>query len=425
MTNKSLLRLLSIFFLISIQNFSAQEILKESSPDEVGMSRERLNRITNRFQKYVDDGELPGVVILVARKGEIPYFKAIGYSDLEKKEPIQKNTIFRIASQTKALVSLGVLILQEQGKLVINEDVGKYLPSFYNINVAVKNEDGSFNLEPPKQNITIRDLLRHTSGVSYGDGFTKDVWEKNGITGWYFAEKERPILETVNQIATLPFDAHPGEQFVYGYNTDILGALIEVVSGKTLEAYLEEEILKPLEMTDTHFYLPESKASRLSVVYANSDQGLERLPETGGIFSQGAYIEGPRKSFSGGAGYLSTAMDYLKFLQMMLNNGVYKDKRIISRKTVELMTSNHLGDIEYPWGDGVGFGLGFYVLENVGELGQLGSKNEYGWSGAYHTTYWVDPQEELIVLYFTQLLRAGNIKDRDVLRALVYQSITD
>ena len=392
---------------------------------EVGFSSQRLEILTKTFQDYVDQGKLSGAVALVARKGKVAYLESFGKNDMENNIPMTESSIFRIASQTKAIVSVGVMILQERGKLLITDPVGKYMPAYMETKVAVSKDDGSYEVVKANRPITIRDLLTHTAGISYGEGVAKDLWEKAKIQGWYFADRDEPIQATITRMAALPFDAQPGEQFIYGYNTDILGALIEVVTGEPLDVFLKKNILEPLGMTDTHFYLPLDKKERLTVVYSATENGLERAPNPGGMVGQGAYVEGPRKSFSGGAGFLSTAMDYAKFLQMMLNKGTFNGKRIISPKTVELMTVNHLGDIEYPWGKGTGFGLGFSTTEDLGTRGVPGSEGEFGWGGAYHSTYWVDPREELVVVYFTQLIPAGNIDDHGKLRALVYQALTD
>nr|WP_288935436.1 serine hydrolase domain-containing protein [uncultured Allomuricauda sp.] len=414
--------LLFAFLLFFTTN--AQELAKVS-PEEVGMSSERLEYLTQTFQDYIDENELPGATILVARKGKTAYFEAFGKNDLENTVPMTKTSIFRIASQTKAIVSTGIMMLQEKGKLLITDPVGKYIPAFMETTVAVSKDDGSYDIVPANRPIRIRDLLTHTSGVSYGEGIASDLWEEANIQGWYFANRDEPILATVTRMADLPFESQPGEQFVYGYNTDILGALIEVVSGKALDVFLKENILDPLEMTDTHFYLPKDKKERLAVVYSSTEDGLERAPNPGGMVGQGAYVGGPRKSFSGGAGLLSTSMDYAKFLQMMLNKGTFNEKRILSPKTVELMTVNHLGDATFPWSGGTGFGLGFSVVEDLGDSGLPGSVGEYGWGGAYHSSYWVDPKEELVVVYFTQLIPAGDIDDHGKLRALIYQALVD
>lgn len=411
----------ALFFFL----FTSAQDLSKTAPEDVGLSSERLNHLTVTFQDYIENKKLPGASILVARKGKIAYFETFGKNDIENDIPMDNNSIFRIASQTKAIVSVGIMMLQEQGKLLITDPVGKYIPNFMETTVAVGQEDGSYDIVKANRPITIRDLLTHTSGVSYGEGTAADLWKEAKIQGWYFADRDEPILSTVNRMAALPFESQPGERFVYGYNTDILGALIEVVSGKPLDVFLKENIFLPLGMSDTHFYLPPDKKNRLAVVYSPTEEGLKPAPNPGGMVGQGAYIEGPRKSFSGGAGLLSTSMDYAKFLQMMLNKGTYNGKRIISPKTVELMTVNHLGEATFPWALGTGFGLGFSIVEDLGDRGTPGSVGEYGWGGAYHSNYWVDPKEELIVVYFTQLIPSGAIDDHGKLRTLIYQAIMD
>ena len=405
-------------------NLYAQE-LTQVAPEKVGMSAERLDRLTKTFQGYMDNRQLSGSVILVARKGQVAYLKAFGNSDMEKKILLKDNSIFRIASQSKAIVSVGIMILQEEGKLLINDPVGKYIPEFMETTVAVPKEGEGYDIVKAKRPITIRDLLTHTAGIGYGAGVASDLWETAEIQGWYFADRTEPILATIKRMPTLPFDAQPGEEFVYGYNTDILGAIIEIVGGESLDTFLKNRIFEPLGMNDTYFYLPKSERERLATVYSTSENGLVKAPEPGGMIGQGAYIDGPRMSFSGGAGLLSTAMDYARFLQMMLNEGEYNGKRILSPKTVELMTISHLGDIPYLWAKGTGFGLGFSVVEDLGLRGVPGSVGEFGWGGAYHSTYWVDPSEELVVVYFTQLIPASGVDDHDKLRTLVYQAIID
>jgi len=225
-------------------------------------------------------------------------------------------------------------------------------------------------------------------------------------------------------MAALPLDEHPGERWIYGYNTDILGAVIESASGLDLATFLQQEIFDPLGMVDTHFYLPEAKRDRLVTVYRpRQGGGVEARPETNGMESQGMYVDGPRRAYSGGAGLLSTANDYAKFLQMTLNGGEFNGNRILSPKTIELMTVDHLADI--PYQSGVGFGLGFSVLEDLGARGSMGTVGEYGWGGAYHSTYWVDPEEELVVVYMTQIIPATGLDDYSKLRSGIYQAIID
>ena len=402
--------------------FSAND-LPRAEPEAVGMSGPRLDRLTDALQQYVEDGRLAGGVALVARRGRVAYLESFGQRDVESGSPMPEDAIFRIASQTKAIVSTGVMLLQEDGRLLITDPVGKYLPAFAQTQVAVAREGGGYDVIDARGRITIRHLLTHTSGVSYGSGPASDLWEAAGIQGWYFADRDEPVGDTIARVAGLPFDAHPGTQWIYGYNTDILGALIEAVSGQPLDEFLSTRILEPLGMEDTHFYLPPGKRGRLATVYSAANDRLERAPDPGHMVGQGAYADGPRTSFSGGAGLLSTATDYARFLQMTLNGGELEGTRLLSRKTVELMTTNHLTD--QPFRAGQGFGLGFSIVENVGARGLPGSKGEYGWGGAYHSTYWVDPQEELVVVYLTQLIPAGDIDDHGRLRALIYQAIVD
>jgi CubicO group peptidase (beta-lactamase class C family) len=397
--------------------------LPRTKPEEVGLSSERLQRLTDAFQGYVKDGKLAGAVVLVARHGKVAYFMPFGHRDLESRSPMTEDAIFRIASQTKALVSVAAMRLQEEGRLLITDPVGKYLPEFLKTRVAVARE-GGYDVVDARRPITIRDLMTHTAGLGYGGGPAAELWQKAGITGWYFAHRDEPVAATLFRMAALPFDAQPGEKYIYGYATDVLGVVVEKASGQTLDEYLRTKLLDPLRMRDTHFYLPPSKADRLAAVYSAKEKGLERAPTAGTMVSQGAYVEGPRKAFSGGAGLLSTAADYARFLQMMLGGGELDGARILSRKTVELMTSDHLPpSIEFR--DGRGFGLGFEVVKDVGRRGMPGSVGEFGWGGAYHSTYWVDPKEQLVVVYMSQLIPSGNLEDQARLRALVYQAVVD
>ncbi|HCX20272.1 MAG: serine hydrolase [Flammeovirgaceae bacterium] len=420
---KSLL-ITAFYILVSLYGYSQD--LTVVSPESVGLSAERLDRLESRFQEYVDDNKMSGCVMLVARKDQVAYYQSVGYSDLEKKTEMKNDAIFRIASQTKAIISVGIMILQEEGKLLIQDPVSKYIPEFAETTVAEVQEDGSYKVVPAKRQITIRDLLTHTAGIGYGWGPAKDQWEAAGIQGWYFANRDELIAETVKRMAALPMDAQPGEKWVYGYSVDILGVIIEKASGLTLDKFLEEKLFNPLGMKDTHFYLPKSKKDRLATVYNPKKDGtIEPAPKEGTMNSQGAYVDGPRKSFSGGAGLLSTAKDYYLFLQMLENEGVLGGKRILAPSTVNLMTVEHLPDYVSFRGDAEGFGLGFNVVTDTGQRGFPGSIGEYGWGGAYGSTYWVDPEEELVVVYFVQL-RPGSIeKDQLQLRALIYQAIID
>jgi CubicO group peptidase (beta-lactamase class C family) len=416
---------LSVILLINFlfAAFVPAQELPRARPEEVGMSSKRLEVLTAMLDGYAKDGRLAGGVAMVVRRGKVAYFHAFGQRDREANAPMMDDTIFRIASQTKALTSTCVMILQEEGKLLIADPVSKYLPEFASTTVAVPKDGGGYDVVKAKRPITIRDLLTQTAGISYGGGPAKDKWEAAGITGWYFANRDEPIAATVSRIAALPMDAQPGEKWVYGYSTDILGAVIEKASGQAFDRFLAEHILDPLAMRDTSFYLPPAKAGRLSVVYSANGDKIERAPDPGLGVGQGNYVNGPRKSFSGGAGILSTASDYGRFLQMLANGGTLGGKRILSRHSVELMTSDQMRNI--PYRDGQGFGLGFSITKDVGAAGVPSSVGEFGWGGAYHSVYWVDPKEQLVVVYFTQLIPAGTVDDQGKLRAIIYSSILD
>lgn len=398
----------------------AQE-LPTASPEDVGMSSERLERLTDALQQYVEDDRLPGAVAMVLRDGHVVYHEAVGNQDIEAGAPMRGDAIFRIASQTKALVSVAIMMLQEDGALLISDRVSAHLPSFEATTVAEATEDG-YDVVPAQRPITIRDLLTHTAGIGYGSGPGAEAWRDAEITGWYFAHRDEPVRETIDRMPELPFQAHPGTRFVYGYNTDILGAVVEAASGMSLNDFLQARILTPLGMRDTHFYLPSGKEARLATVYNLTDE-LRRAPTGPGMTTQGQYVSGPRVSFSGGAGLLSTARDYGRFLQMLLDGGELDGVRILSPSSVALMTRNHIGALYQS--PGMGFGLGFSVRLDVGAAGVPGSVGEFGWGGAYHSTYWVDPVEDLVVLYFTQVIPATGLDDHARLRALVYSSIME
>lgn len=398
--------------------------LPTTAPEDVGMASERLDRLTEALERYVEEGRLPGLVVTVLRHGKVVYSEALGERDQETGAPMTEDAIFRIASQSKAVVSVGIMMLQEQGALLISDPVSRYLPSFASTTVAVPKDAGGYDVVPARRSITIRDLLTHTAGISYGSGPGADQWEEAGITGWYFAHRDESVRATIDRMPSLPFPAQPGERWIYGYNTDILGAVIESASGQSLEEFLQTRILDPLQMRDTHFYLPTDKRGRFATVYnLRGGNDLTRAPGGSGMTTQGQYVEGPRKSFSGGAGLLSTARDYSRFLQMLLSGGELEGVRLLSPSTVKLMTTNHVGDLYQ--GPGMGFGLGFSIRMNVGEAGQHGSVGEFGWGGAYHSTYWVDPVEDLVVAYFTQVIPAGGLDDYARLRAMIYSAITE
>lgn len=396
------------------------------SPAATGISSERLTRLSGLLQSYVDQSRIGGAVVQIRQDGREVYSKAFGWRDKEARDPMREDTIFRIASQTKALTSVAAMMLMEEGKLLLSDPVGKHLPEWKNTSVAVPKSNGGYDVVAAKRPITIRDLLTHTAGISYGSGPAEKAWQDAGLFGWYFADRSEPVSSLVARMASLPMAAQPGERFVYGYNTDILGVIVEKLSGKTLEAFLNERLIRPLGMKDTSFYAPREKGKRLAVVYSTEPGGVRRAADpgerrNGEHVGQGHYVTGPRVAFSGGAGLLSTARDYSRFLEMLRRGGELDGQRYLSRKSVELMVSNHLSDVPYP--AGTGFGLGFRIRTDVGKSGEPGSLGEFGWGGAYHSQYWVDPRERLTVVYMTQLIPAGDIDDQGKLRTLIYQAL--
>jgi CubicO group peptidase (beta-lactamase class C family) len=413
------------FLFTLVIGISVGQNLPGAKPEDVGLSSDRLSRIDAVFNGYVKDNKMAGSVILIARKGKVAYHKSFGYRDIAAKSAMTNDVIFRIASQTKAIVSAGIMILQEEGKLLIQDPLSKYIPEFKETTVAEPKQDGNYTTVKASRPITVRDLLAHTAGIGYGSGLAANAWQQAGIQGWYFADRDEPIAETVKRMAALPMESQPGTKWVYGYSTDILGVVIERASGMPLDEFLKTKIFDPLGMKDTKFYLPKTEAGRLATVYSPVEgEVLKPAPQEGTMNSQGAYVEGPGKSFSGGAGLLSTADNYYRFLQMTANGGILNGKRILSPNTVALMTVNHLAD-DVSFRAGEGFGLGFEVVLDPGKRGIPGNFGEYGWGGAYGSTYWVDPQDELVVVYFTQVRPGSIVRDQLQLRALVYQAIID
>jgi CubicO group peptidase (beta-lactamase class C family) len=401
-------------------------VSQSQSSGGTAISGERLARLNGVLQAYVDQNKIAGAVVQIQQGGRTVFATAVGWRDKEARDPMRQDTIFRIASQSKALTSVAIMMLVEDGKLLLNDPVAKYLPEWSSTTVAVPRPNGGYDVVPAKRPITIRDLLTHTAGVSYGGGAAEKAWRDAGFLGWYWADRSEPVANAVARMGSLPMAAQPGEQFVYGYSTDILGVVVEKISGQSLDGFFDERLIAPLGMKDTFFHAPSAKAERLAVVYSADANGLRRAPapgewQDGGYSGQGHYAEGPNAAFSGGAGLLSTAADYSRFLEMLRRGGELDGKRYLSRKSVELMVSDNL--VEAPYGPGMGFGLGFSIRKDVGKAGDLGSEGEFGWGGAYHSTYWVDPMEKLTVVYMTQLLPAGNIDDHGKLRALIYQAI--
>lgn len=410
MGHTRLVRSLSLLFLFSVpagaQQTPASWTSNSAASIRSGFDLRRLTRIDSTLQGAVDRGEIGGAVALVLRDGQTVYERAFGWGDREANRRMTTDAIFRIASQTKALTSVAAMSLVEEGKLALNDPVSKFIPEFEHTTVAVRTDTGRA-IVAARRRITIHDLLTHTAGISYGtDSLVAPLYAAAGLGpaagwGWYTADKKEPICTTMQRLASLPFVAQPGERFVYGYNTDILGCVLERVTGASLDEVIRRRITDPLGMKDTYFFLPAEKRDRLTVVYASgADMKATRAPD--GPRGQGDYVDGPRRSFSGGAGLLSTARDYSRFLEMLLNGGTLDGVRVLGPKTIALMTTNQTGSLYSQTGQG--FGLGFSIVESPGADGRVESVGTFGWGGAYASTYNVDPKEHLVLVFMIQQL---------------------
>lgn len=389
-----------------------------------GFDAARLNRLDVLIQGHIDRGQLAGGVLYLTRDGKTVRNQPYGWLDTGAKRPMQPDAIFRIASMSKAITSVAVMILYEEGKFMLHDPVSKYIPAFKSSQVAVAPGPDApagtpFVTVPAKRPIQIRDLLTHTAGLTYGDGLAVELYKKAGLHGWYFADKDETIGDCINRLATLPLHGHPGEAWQYGYATDVLGYLVEIVSGQPLDRFIEERICRPLKMVDTSFFLPLEKAGRLAPVYG-VEKGALVLNET---VEQSDYVKGPRKCFSGGAGLLSTAQDYGRFLQMLLGRGVLDGVRVLSPKSVELMHANHTGDLYRR--DTSAFGLGFWVNQDPGFFGELGSEGAYGWGSAYYPQYFIDPKERMVGIFMTQLRPAGSLDLNQKFKVMIYQALVE
>lgn len=411
---------------VRAQSTGAGVVVAHRSTDAragAGFSTERLARIDRALQAYVDESRIAGAVALVLRDGEPVYERAFGWSDKEAGRRMTADTVFRIASQTKAIVSAAILSLVEEGKIGLDDPASRFIKAFAKTTVAQRKEDGG-GVVPAQREITIKDLLTHTAGISYGnEPEIADLYKAKGLgpaagEGWYFADKDEAICDVVERLASLPFVAQPGERWVYGYAIDILGCIVERASGMPLDAALHARIIEPLGMKDTRFFLRPQDRERLATVYASGADGrIVRAPE--GALGQGAYVEGPRRCLSGGAGLLSTARDYTRFLEALRRGGTLDGVRILAPRSVALMTTNQVG-VRHSV-EGVGFGLGFGTTERFGANG-MDSAGAFGWGGAYATTYRVDPASRVVFQLMTQLLpNETDIEDR--FPTLVYQAL--
>jgi CubicO group peptidase (beta-lactamase class C family) len=360
-------------------------------------------------------------------------------ADIEGQKPMRNDTIFRIASMTKPITAVALMMLYEEGKFLLSDPIAKYLPEFQNPQVLVANKEKGaeqpYKLVPAKKPITIHHLLTHTAGLTYtfqGTAYVSEMYKKAGVSDG-LSQTEGTIGDMVAKLAKVPLCRQPGEGFDYGLSMDVVGRLIEVVSGMSLDAFFRERIFTPLGMKDTHFFLPEEKVGRLAALYKpTADNQLEKYSDepVGNAlmrFSASYHYKGPKTYFSGGAGLVSTAEDYWLFLQMLLNGGELNGVRLLSRKTVELMATNHIGDTvmwDSPF-DGYRFGLGFAVRTDLGAAWEIGSVGEFTWGGFFYTNFWVDPKEQLIGIMLVQLRPSNDVDLYKKFRVVTYQAIGD
>ncbi len=388
-----------------------------------GLAPDRVAVIDSGLQRYVDDNRVAGIVALVLQDGKPVYEKAFGWSDQEAGRRMTTDTIFRIASQTKALTSVAIMQLIEEGRLTLGRRAGDFIPTFAKTTVATAKKGDTLLTEPARRPITIRDLLTHTAGISYGtDPLVSEAYTAKGLGpaagfGWYTADKDEPVCATMERLGTLPFVAQPGEKWVYGYNTDILGCIVEKVSGMALDEYVHTRLTGPLGMKDTGFFVDPPNRARLAAVYSSQGGTYVRAPD--GARGQGHYADGPRKSFAGGAGLLSTARDYARFLEAIRLGGTVDGVRILSPRSVRLMATNQVGELHST--NGLGFGLGFETTDRYGASG-MQSEGAFGWGGAYGSVYRIDPDERLVMVLMIQLIPNGSDL-REAFPNLVYQAL--
>jgi CubicO group peptidase (beta-lactamase class C family) len=402
-------------------------------PEEVGLSSQRLARIHTHFQRYIDAGKIAGCLTLVARQGQIAFFEPQGHLEVERQRPMQHNTIFRIYSMTKPITSVALMMLYEQGCVQLDDPVHKFIPAWNGLQVFVSGNHPLFVTAPVGRPMTIRDLLTHTSGLTYG------FMERTNVDAAYrklgVADMNKPgytLQNMAETLAELPLEFSPGTRWNYSVSTDVLGYLVEVISGQRFDVYLREQILQPLGMLDTGFTVAEAQLARFACNYERQRDGSLRCIDTP---QRSQYRD--RSFFSGGGGLVSTAEDYFRFTAMLRNRGELDGVRLLGRKTVELMTMNHL-----PGGEdlthlaqpgmftetayaGVGFGLGFSVMQDPTRAQILGTPGEFAWGGAASTAFWVDPREDLIVIFMTQLIPSSSYPLRRELRTLTYAALID
>ncbi len=413
------------------------------SPAAVGLNTTRLRYLDQHLHGYVDAGKFAGTLVLVARQGQVAHFQPCGLADLERKTPMAHDTIFRIYSMSKPITSIALMQLYERGLVQIDDPVEKYIPEFANLRVYSMGAYPNFITRRTDRAMTVRDLLSHQSGLTYGFLARTNVDAAYREVEIDAGGKPRTLKGMIDALATLPLEFSPGESWNYSVATDVCGYLVEVISGQRFDDYLEQNIFSPLGMVDTGFHVPAHKKSRLAANYSVNAAGVLRLESTGGKAAlnlvddptTSPYLK-PPTYLSGGGGLVSTATDYWRFAQALCDGGELDGVRIIGRKTLELMTSNHLPDdkdlMHHALGrwaettfNGIGFGLGFSVTMDPAQAQVSGTPGEFSWGGAASTTFWIDPIEELVVVFMTQLMPSSQYNIRRELRAIIYSALTD
>ena len=404
-------------------------VLTESKPELSGMSAVHLARIDSLVKEYMDKRWIAGAAAIVARGGKIVYYKGIGYDDLETKTPMKKDAIFRIASQTKAITSVAIMMLYEQGKILLDDAISKYISEFKNPKVLdqFNEKDSTYTTVPAKREITIRDLLTHTSGIGYAQIGTKTmnaIYAKAGVVGG-IGVNQIVLGDKIKILGGLPIFHQPGEKWTYGLNDDVLGYLIEVISGMSFDQFLRKNIFDPLGMKDTYFYLPPEKYKRLATLYTeDSTQHVIKALEVSSINGEFRRDYPAMKGtyFSGGGGLSSTSYDYAIFMQMLLNGGEYNGKRILSRNSIRMMTMNQIGDLSV--GDNK-FGLGFGIVTEKKSAQSPAPAGSYEWGGMFSSSYWIDPKEKIVAQLFLQLFPNSHGDIHEKFQVMVYQSIVN
>jgi CubicO group peptidase (beta-lactamase class C family) len=430
---KSTLRVLVVALTLVAPAASAQPLPK-APPESVGMSTERLNRMHAGMQALVDTHQVGGIVTLVARDGKTVDLQAFGFQDVDARTAMKADSIFRIASMTKPITSVAAMILFEEGKLALTDPVSRFIPAFRDMQVLARGGPGTEpTLTPARRQITVRDLLTHRSGLTYGFLDTAQVgnaYREGGVSDG-LTVVDVGLAENVDRLAKVPLVSQPGAEWHYSLSTDVLGRVVEVAAGMPLDRFFQERIFSPLHMTDTAFTVAEAKWARFVNVYTSDGQGGIRAmkdPESFGNthMSPAASYKTGKKYFSGGAGLTSTAQDYSRFAQMLLNGGILDGVRLLSPKTVELMTTSHTLDLNLAGtpvlGAGAEWGLGFKITTDLGATQLPGSVGMYGWSGIYGTFFWVDPKEHLVGVMMVQ--RYPGPPAAAPFQALTYQAIT-